>query len=55
SGLDCAAEKGHVDIVEAIVEHGADVYASDNDGFTALHAAAEHDQAGAVDFKKEDG
>lgn len=40
--LSLAAEKGHVDILRALVKHGADVTAVDNDRDTALHVAAQY-------------
>lgn len=43
SALDGAAAGGHVDVIKAIVGHGADVNARDDLGYTALHAAAQHD------------
>ncbi|CAM9160357.1 unnamed protein product, partial [Ectocarpus sp. 12 AP-2014] len=39
TALDLAAEKGHVGVVEAIVENGGDVRAANTSGFTALHYA----------------
>ncbi|CAN0443119.1 unnamed protein product, partial [Ectocarpus fasciculatus] len=40
---------GHKDVARPLAEHGVDVNACSDDGFTALHAAALHDHAGAVD------
>jgi hypothetical protein len=48
--LHVAAEKGHVKVLEWLVEHGADLSAKDNRNQTALHAAAEHGHANAVDW-----
>ncbi len=47
-----AAQKGHVDILRAVIEHGADVEATDDDQATALHYCAE---AEAIDFLVEAG
>ena len=35
----CAAENGHLDILKALEEAGADVYAKDKDGYNALQLA----------------
>lgn len=51
SALDCAALDGHEKVIEAILEHGADVNAASPVGTTALHCAAlgiASDQAGAA-------
>lgn len=56
SALDYAAEEGHVDCLQAIARHGADVNACDErSGFTALHTASENDQATVVDALLEAG
>ncbi|CAM9730030.1 unnamed protein product [Ectocarpus sp. 8 AP-2014] len=47
--LSLAAEKGHVDILRALVKHGADVTAVDNDRDTALHVAAQFNRAEVID------
>ncbi|CAM9221384.1 unnamed protein product [Ectocarpus fasciculatus] len=47
--LSLAAEKGHVDILRALVKHGADVAAVDNDQDTALHVAAQFNRAEVID------
>lgn len=44
-----AAEKGHVEILRAVIEHGADVDAVDANQCTALHHAALNDEAEAID------
>ena len=38
--LDCVADRGHAEIVNALITSGADVNAADNDGWTPLHWAA---------------
>ena len=38
--LDCVAEKGHADVVKALIKAGAALDATDKDGWTALHFAA---------------
>eukprot|EP00752_Nemacystus_decipiens_P015154 g13500.t1 len=43
SALDMAAHLGDVDVVRALLRHGSSVGESDDDGFTALHRAAEVD------------
>ncbi|CAB1096124.1 unnamed protein product [Ectocarpus sp. CCAP 1310/34] len=40
---------GHIDVVRALLRHGADVNACDDDYFTPLHLAAQEDQADAID------
>ena len=46
--LHCAAEKGRVDIVKLLLEHGADINAADGSGYLALHAAAANNQAQVI-------
>ena len=50
-----AAQEGYVDIVRAVIEHGADVDAADTHQRTALHAAAWYNRAGAIDVLVEAG
>lgn len=40
SALHWAADKGHVEVAQALVAAGADVHAVDGDGLTPLHYAA---------------
>ena len=49
SVLHMAAKEGHVDILRAAIEHGADVDAADREECTALHIAAHHNRAKAID------
>lgn len=39
SALMMAARKGDVAVVEILIDHGADLYASDNDGWSVIHYA----------------
>ena len=50
-----AAQNGHVDIVRAVIEHGAGVDAADTYQRTALHFAARFNEAGAIDVLVEAG
>ena len=50
-----AAGEGYVDIVRAVIEHGADVDAADKYQRTALHIAACSNKAGAIDVLVEAG
>ena len=53
-----AAQAGHLDILRAAIEHGADVDAATCDDLqisTALHSAAHFNQAGAIDVLVEAG
>ena len=38
---DCRAVQGHVDVIELLLEHGADVNQAKSDGATPLFAAAQ--------------
>lgn len=55
SPLDMAAWMGKVDIVRALLEHGADSTAMDSEDQSALHKASSCNQAGAVDALIEAG
>eukprot|EP00752_Nemacystus_decipiens_P007696 g6879.t1 len=50
-----AAQEGHVEILRALIKHGADVAAVDTDGRTALHIAASFATSEAVDMLVEAG
>lgn len=49
TALDVAAGGGHVDMMRALIRHGADMNAGDSTGVTALHGAALKNQVGAID------
>ena len=53
--VDVAAEGGHVDILRAAIEHGADEDAADAHQITALHRAAFFDRTEAIDVLVEAG
>jgi len=55
SSVHMAAELGHVDILRATIEHGADVNAADANHCTALHGAASENKVGAIDMLVEAG
>jgi len=55
SVVDIAAQEGHVPILRALIEHGADVNAADTELCTALHIAAHHNRVEAVDVLVEAG
>lgn len=48
SALDFAAISGHLNVMLAIMRHGADVNAAGSDGRTCLHRAAFFNQAGSI-------
>lgn len=49
SALDIAAEKGHVGVMRALIQHGGDAHAADPDnGTTALHFAAAFNKVDAI-------
>ena len=50
-----AAQQGSVDIVRAVIEHGADVNAADTHQQSALHLATRCNKAGAIDVLVEAG
>jgi ankyrin repeat protein len=43
-----ASNRGHVQVVKELLEHGADIEAYDNDGWTALHFACGNGHAAVV-------
>lgn len=55
SVLDSAASYGHVKVLRALIQHGVDVNDTDSTGYTALHMAADNNQAGAVGVLVEAG
>ncbi|CAM9598101.1 unnamed protein product [Ectocarpus fasciculatus] len=55
SALHAAARAGHVSVLKAILEQGANVDSCNGKGRNALHAAAEWDQASAIDALIEAG
>ncbi len=55
SALDLAAQGGHVPVLQAILDHGADVNERNHAGYCALHFAAQADEAGAVEALIEAG
>ncbi|CAN0266503.1 unnamed protein product [Ectocarpus sp. 6 AP-2014] len=55
SALGLAARGGHVEVMQALIRHGADVNAPDSNGCTALHSAAIGDAVGAIDTLIEAG
>ena len=48
SALDLAADRGHVDIARALLEHGVEADAAGETGWTPLHIAAANGNAGMV-------
>lgn len=49
SMLELAAKHGHTEVVEVLLDHGADANDADTLGWTALHFAAEDNQAKTAD------
>ncbi|CAN0103727.1 unnamed protein product [Scytosiphon promiscuus] len=49
SPLDTAAGEGHLDVLKAMIEHGADVDAASPNGRTALIYAVSQNKVGAID------
>ena len=49
------AEKGHVDILRAAIEHGVDLGATDSNQWTALHHAASYNKVETIDALVEAG
>ena len=50
-----ACRRGHIEIVEYLVEHGANVNVSDNDGITPLHDACRGGHKEIVEYLVEHG
>ena len=48
--LHYAAERGKLDVVEYLIEKGADFRVADKSGQTPLHSAAERRQLGVVKY-----
>lgn len=55
SVLHLAALEGHLDLLRALIEGGADVNAADECGWTPLHAAARGNQVESIDALVEAG
>ncbi len=53
--LHWAAVQGHWDVVETLVEHGADVNAVGGDGGTPLHLASHHDRPDMIRLLLDEG
>ena len=43
-----AAEKGNTKLFEVLIENKVNVHLKDQNGYTALHVAAKHDQAAVI-------
>ena len=48
TALSLAISEAFTDMIELLIEHGADVNADDNDGDTPLHLAVMHQAMGAI-------
>ncbi|GAB4820448.1 hypothetical protein N2152v2_007494 [Parachlorella kessleri] len=55
SALHWAADKGHTEVLLALVQYGADVNAQDHDGLTPLHYAALSEQRSAAELLLQHG
>lgn len=55
SALHYAAIAGHINIIQALLEVGANVHQKDEDGFTPLHAVAEFDHLPVITLLLEEG
>ncbi len=53
--LHWAAANGHVEVMQYLIEHGADISARDKNGTTPIHLAAENDQIEALKFLLDHG
>jgi ankyrin repeat protein len=53
--LHWAAAEGHLDCVQLLLEHGADIEAVTKDGWPPLHMAARWDRVELVKFLLEEG
>lgn len=50
-----ASRDGHIDMLQCLIRHGADVNARDSNHWTPLHHAAERGQSAEVDFLIQNG
>jgi ankyrin repeat protein len=50
-----AAEKGHTEVIQSLLAKGADPYATDNGGKTALKIAEEQGHQDAIKLLKDPG
>ncbi|KAJ7759534.1 ankyrin repeat-containing domain protein [Mycena metata] len=53
--LSVASQNGQLDVVKFLIERGADVNASNKDGYTSLYLASERGHLGVVEFLIEHG
>lgn len=53
--LHAAAEKGHMNVLRALIAHGVDVCAVDYKGNTAVHSSSPYGMPGTIDVLVEAG